>query len=77
MLQVTYKPGKSLIYVGFGLMSIGICALYFPHRRIWLKLDESGALIMGGRTNRSKVMFQREFARIVTELRLTLGKQEA
>lgn len=77
VLQVTYKPGKSLIYVGFGLMTIGICALYFPHRRIWLKADDSGALIMGGRTNRSKVMFQRDFDRIVAELRLTLGKQEA
>ncbi|MBI5869939.1 MAG: cytochrome c biogenesis protein ResB [Actinobacteria bacterium] len=77
VLQVTYKPGKSLIYVGFGLMTIGICALYFPHRRIWLKTDGSGTLIMGGRTNRSRVMFQRDFDRIVAELRLTLGKQEA
>jgi cytochrome c biogenesis protein ResB len=77
VLQVTYKPGKSLIYVGFGLMMAGICALYFPHRRIWIKAGESGELLMGGRSNRSKVTFQREFDRMVTELRLTLVKQEA
>lgn len=77
VLQVTYKPGKSLIYVGFGLMMAGICALYFPHRRIWVKADESGTLLLGGRTNRSKVIFQRDFDRIANELRHTLGKQEA
>jgi cytochrome c biogenesis protein ResB len=77
VLQVTYKPGKSLIYVGFGLMMIGICALYFPHRRIWFKTGEAGELLIGGRSNRSRVSFQREFDRTVSEIRLTLGKQEA
>ncbi len=76
ILQVTYKPGKSLIYIGFGLMMAGICAIYFPHRRIWFKLGESGELLVGGRTNRSRVSFQRDFDRIVSELRLKLGKQE-
>ena len=77
VLQATYKPGKSVIYVGFGMMMTGICAIYFPHRRIWFKAGESGELLMGGRSNRSRVTFQREFDRMVTELRLTLGKQEA
>ncbi|MHB8859442.1 MAG: cytochrome c biogenesis protein ResB [Thermoleophilia bacterium] len=77
VLEATYKPGKSLVYVGFGLMMAGICGIYFPHRRIWLKMGESGELIMGGRSHRSKVTFQNEFERIVAELRLKLGKQEA
>jgi len=77
VLQVTYKPGKSLIYFGFGLMMVGICALYFPHRRIWVKLGASGELFMGGRSNRSKVTFQRDFDRIVADVRHRLVKQEA
>ena len=77
VIEATYKPGKSLVYIGFGLMMAGICGIYFPHRRIWIKKGESGELIMGGRSHRSKVTFGNEFERIVAELRLSLGKQEA
>lgn len=76
VLGVTHSPGKSLIYIGFFLMMGGISfAIYFPHRRIWAKMSESGDLLIGGRTNRSKVAFQRDFERIISELRLTLGQE--
>lgn len=76
VLQVNSSPGKSLIYIGFFLMMGGIsAAIYFPHRRIWLKAGESGDLLLGGRSNRSKVTFQREFERILAELRLKPGQE--
>ena len=77
VLQVNQGPGKSLIYLGFFLMMGGICfSLYFPHRRIWLKVGDSGELLVGGRTNRAKVTFQRDFERLTSELRVKMGQED-
>lgn len=77
VLQVNQGPGKSLIYLGFFLMMGGICfSLYFPHRRIWLKVGDSGELLAGGRTNRAKVTFQRDFERLTSELRVKMGQED-
>jgi cytochrome c biogenesis protein ResB len=76
VLSVNKAPGKSLVYVGFGAAMGGIIfGLYFPHRRIWFKTGDSGELLIGGRTNRSKVSFKHDFDRIVTELRMRLGQE--
>jgi cytochrome c biogenesis protein len=76
IIEVSHQPGKTLIYIGFALMMVGITlGLYFPHRRIWLKVGKSGELLMGGRTNRSKLGFQRDFDRAATELRLRMGQE--
>ncbi|MHB1390600.1 MAG: cytochrome c biogenesis protein ResB [Thermoleophilia bacterium] len=77
VLEVNHKPGKTIIYLGFMMMMAGITfALYFPHRRIWLKVGEQGDLLVGARTNRSRISFQKEFDRLVSELRLTLGQED-
>jgi len=77
VLQVNQGPGKSLIYLGFFLMMGGICfSLYFPHRRIWLKVGDSGKLLVGGRANRAKVTFQRDFERLTSELRVKMGQED-
>jgi cytochrome c biogenesis protein len=69
IIEVNYMPGKLIVYIGFAMMMVGITlALYIPHRRIWARVGESGELVIGGRTNRSKVSFGREFNRIKTEL---------
>ncbi|MHB0866824.1 MAG: cytochrome c biogenesis protein ResB [Thermoleophilia bacterium] len=76
VLEVNHKPGKTIIYLGFIMMMAGITfALYFPHRRLWLKVGEQGELLVGARTNRSRISFQKEFDRLVSELRLTLGQE--
>jgi cytochrome c biogenesis protein len=76
VLGVNQTPGKSLIYTGFIMMMGAITfALYIPHRRIWLKQGKKGDLLIGGRTNRSKVTFSREFDNMVTELRLIQRKE--
>ncbi len=76
VLSVNKAPGKSLVYIGFVAAMAGIVfGLYFPHRRIWLKVYEKGRLLMGGRTNRAKVTFQRDFDRAVAEVRMRLGQE--
>jgi cytochrome c biogenesis protein ResB len=76
VLQVNKAPGKSLVYIGFVAAMGGIIfGLYFPHRRIWYKISESGDLLIGGRTNRSKVSFKHDFDRIVSELRMRMGQE--
>ncbi len=70
VLEINKSPGKSLIYIGFGAMMGGIVlALYFPHRRVWFKVGETGKLLVGGRTNRSKMSFQQDFDGIISDLR--------
>jgi len=76
ILEVNHYPGKTLVYIGgFLMMGAITLALYFPRRRIWVKVGESGRLLIGGRTNRSKLGFKRDFERITTELRLRLGQE--
>ncbi len=76
ILEVNHKPFKTLVYVGGTLMMLSIMvALYLPRRRIWIKAGEDGQLLVGGRTNRAKLGFERDFERIVKELRLKLGQE--
>lgn len=76
VLQINQAPGKALVYLGFAFMMGGICfTLYFPHRRIWLKTGKSGDLLIGGRTNRSKVTFKKDFDHMMSQLRLSVGKE--
>ncbi|MBE0428800.1 MAG: cytochrome c biogenesis protein ResB [Thermoleophilia bacterium] len=70
VLGVNQLPGKNIIYLGFIMMMGGITfGLYFPHRRIWIKVGKEGKLLIGGRSHRSKVSFQRDFDQMITELR--------
>ncbi len=76
VLEVNHYPGKTLVYIGAFLMMGSITlALYFPHRRIWLKTGNSGQLLVGGRTNRSKFGFKRDFERIATDIKLRIGQE--
>ena len=65
IVEVNYMPGKLIVYAGFVMMMGGITlALYVPHRRIWAKVDDAGALLVGGRSNRMKLSFARDFDQI-------------
>ncbi len=76
ILEVNHYPGKTLVYIGAFLMMGSITlALYFPNRRIWLKAGKSGELLIGGRTNRSRLGFKRDFERITTEIKLRTGQE--
>lgn len=60
-LETKIDPGIPLVYLGCGMMILGLCMLPFRHREIWLRRDEEGWL-MGGRTHRGRVILRREMA---------------
>ncbi|MCX5870585.1 MAG: cytochrome c biogenesis protein ResB [Deltaproteobacteria bacterium] len=64
-LQVSKDPGVWVVYIGCGLMLLGlVIAFFMSHKRIWLflKEKESGASILfTGSTNKNKVGFEKIF----------------
>ncbi|MEL6223530.1 MAG: cytochrome c biogenesis protein [Cyanobacteria bacterium J06627_8] len=66
-LQIKADPGIPLVYLGFGLLMIGVVMSYVSHSQIWV-LQEGDRLYLGGRTNRAHVTFEREFIDLVDVL---------
>jgi cytochrome c biogenesis protein len=58
-LQIKADPGIPIVYLGFGLLMIGVMMSYISHSQIWA-LETEGRLLVGGRTNRAQVSFERE-----------------
>jgi cytochrome c biogenesis protein len=66
-LQIKADPGVPIVYLGFGLLMIGVVMSYISHSQIW-GLEKEGTVYIGGRTNRAQVMFEREFLGILEQL---------
>lgn len=64
-LQITRTPGKSIVYLGFGMIVIGVFVMfYLPQRRVWLALSEEDGqtrVLLAGASNRDPLGFAREF----------------
>lgn len=65
-LQIKSDPGIPLIYAGFGLLMAGVVMSYVSHSQVWA-LTKSGALYVGGRTNRAQFTFERELLSILEQ----------
>ena len=63
-LQIKADPGIPIVYLGFGLLMLGVMMSYVSHSQIW-GLEKDGAIYIGGRTNRAQVTFEREFLGIL------------
>lgn len=63
-LQIKADPGIPMVYLGFGLLMLGVMMSYVSHSQIW-GLEKDGAIYIGGRTNRAQVTFEREFLGIL------------
>ncbi|BAU10865.1 cytochrome c biogenesis protein Ccs1 [Leptolyngbya sp. NIES-3755] len=63
-LQIKADPGIPIVYLGFGLLMLGVILSYVSHSQIW-GLEQDGAIYIGGRTNRAQVTFEREFLGIL------------
>jgi cytochrome c biogenesis protein len=70
-LQIKSDPGIPWVYLGFGLLMVGVVMSYFSHSQIWALQTESG-LYLGGKTNRALVTFEREFCRLVEQQQANL-----
>jgi cytochrome c biogenesis protein len=58
-LQIKADPGVPIVYLGFGLLMIGVVMSYISHSQIWA-LQEGDRFYFGGKTNRAQVVFERE-----------------
>lgn len=71
-LQVTKDPGVWYVYLGCGLMLVGLCIAFFlSHRKIWLYISEDGArstMLLTGSSNKNKIGFENDFAALVNRL---------
>ena len=66
-LQIKADPGIPIVYLGFGLLMIGVVVSYISHSQVWaLQTDEK--LFVGGRTNRAQVSFERELLSVLDTL---------
>ncbi len=71
-LQVTKDPGVWVVWVGCGLMIIGlIVCFFFSHQRIWVRIPvgKGGEIVFAGSTNKNKVGFEKRFGEMVEEVR--------
>ncbi|NJK35774.1 MAG: cytochrome c biogenesis protein [Oscillatoriales cyanobacterium SM2_2_1] len=63
-LQIKSDPGVPLVYLGFGLLMVGVVMSYVSHSQVWA-LSVDGVLYVGGKTNRALVNFAEELGAIV------------
>jgi cytochrome c biogenesis protein len=62
-LETKLDPGIPLVYLGCGMMLLGLALLPFRHCEAWIRHDAEGWLI-GGRVHRGRVVLQRELAQL-------------
>ena len=65
-LQIKADPGIPIVYLGFGLLMIGVLMSYVSHSQIWA-LKTADKLFVGGRTNRAQVSFEKELVSLLDE----------
>jgi cytochrome c biogenesis protein len=78
-LQIKADPGVPFVYTGFAGLMLGVMMSYISHSQVWGLLEE-GKLYVGGRTNRSLILFEREFIGVIeslTSAELTLPRDAA
>ena len=66
-LQIKADPGIPFVYLGFGLLMIGVLMSYVSHSQVWV-LEAGDRFFVGGRTNRAQVTFERELIQIMESL---------
>ncbi len=71
-LQASKDPGVLLVYLGCGLMLVGLLIAFFmSHRKIWayVSAGEGGtAVLFAGTANKNKVGFEKKFAELTDGL---------
>jgi len=68
---VRRDPGAPIVWVGFGLLAIGVCmTMFFPHRRIWVRVADTddGALVQLASPDRRDFGFSAFFTDMAVRL---------
>jgi cytochrome c biogenesis protein len=71
-LAVQYDPGRLPVYIGFTLLVVALCLVFFfSHQRIWAVIEPAGSgsrVWFGGNTNRNRPAFEGRFNSLVEEV---------
>jgi cytochrome c biogenesis protein len=72
-LTVAHDPGANFVWVGSGLLVIGLfLVFFFPHRRIWVRVRKTsgGSEILCASTMKRDAAFTPQFNQLVTDIQL-------
>lgn len=68
-LTVQYDPGRMPVYVGFTLLFMSLCGVFFfSHQRVWAVIEPDGKrskVYFAGNTNRNRPVFEGRFNLLV------------
>lgn len=71
-LQVTKDPGVWWVYIGCGMMLIGLCVAFFlSHRKVWIYISEEESrsrVHVSGTSNKNMIGFENDFAALTEAL---------
>jgi len=72
-LQVARDPGVLLVYIGCGLMLLGLfIAFFMSHKRIWLSVqsedEKTVSLLLAGSANKNRAGFSRQFSALAEQI---------
>jgi cytochrome c biogenesis protein len=76
-LSVTKDPGVWVVWIGCGLMIVGlIVSFFFSHQRVWVRISKTRGeeIVVAGSTNKNRVGFEKSFGELVEGIR-EIGKQ--
>jgi len=80
-LQIAKDPGVLVVYIGCGLMILGLTIAFFmSHRRIWIlvaKENDGITVLMSGSANKNKTGFETSFETLSTELETVTSTVES
>ena len=66
-LELKMDPGVPIIYAGYGALIVTSFVSYLSHSQVWA-MQEGGMLVVGGKSNRAKLDFERELSVVLEEL---------
>lgn len=80
-LQVTHHPGTLVVYLGAGMLVLGVFLLFFlAHRRLWVRIEPRNGggskVLFAGTTNRNRMDFDRQFEQLADRLFARLDKAD-
>ncbi len=71
-LQIARAPGQNVVYLGFGMLSIGVFLMFYvPNRRVWFWVDRHNGVnrvLAAGSGSRHQRDFKEEFERLCEKL---------
>jgi cytochrome c biogenesis protein len=71
-LSVTKDPGVWVVWIGCGLMILGlIVSFFFSHQRVWIRIPKSPGeeIVLAGSANKNRVGFEKAFNQLADGVR--------